>query len=151
MTRGQVASFLVRLLGIAGEPLGTGDDVFPDDQGTTHEAATNALAGAGVAFGRSDATFGADVVVTRGQFLSLLVQAYEHRTGTTLPTGGDHFGDDDGNVHETSIEKAYALGLTVGRADGVFAPDAPLTRDEAATFLMRVLDLLGGEGLVIAR
>jgi hypothetical protein len=60
-----------------------------------------------------------------------------------LPPGGT-FVDDDGGLHEGSIEAVAAVGITVGcnpPASDRFCPDRPVTRAEMATFLTRALDL----------
>lgn len=61
----------------------------------------------------------------------------------TLPPGGT-FIDDDGSVHEGSIEAIAAEGLTIGcnpPTNSRFCPNAPVTRAQMATFLTRALDL----------
>lgn len=59
-----------------------------------------------------------------------------------LPPGGT-FIDDDGSVHEGSIEAIYAENITVGCDErGIrFCPDDPITRGEVAVFLARALNL----------
>jgi S-layer homology domain len=60
-----------------------------------------------------------------------------------LPPGGS-FTDDDGNVHEGSIEAIYAAGITKGcnpPADTKYCPTQPVTRGQMAAFLSRALHL----------
>ncbi len=59
-----------------------------------------------------------------------------------LPPGGT-FIDDDGDVHEGSIEAIYAAGLTVGCDErGIrYCPDIGVTRGQMAAFLARALNL----------
>lgn len=60
-----------------------------------------------------------------------------------LPPGGT-FIDDDGNVHEGSIEAIAAAGITQGcnpPANNRFCPDEVITRGEMAAFLSRALEL----------
>ena len=64
-------------------------------------------------------------------------------SASPLPPGGT-FVDDDGGVHEGSIEAISAAGITVGCNPPVgdrFCPDQPVSRAQMATFLARVLDL----------
>ena len=71
-------------------------------------------------------------------FLSLTLAA-----GATLPTGGS-FTDDDGNIHEGSIEAIAAEGITRGcnpPTNDRFCPGDPVTRSQMAAFLNRALDL----------
>lgn len=54
------------------------------------------------------------------------------------------FSDDDGNIHELSIEAIAAAGITSGcnpPANDLFCPSAPVTRGQMAAFLNRALDL----------
>jgi S-layer homology domain len=57
-----------------------------------------------------------------------------------LPPGGT-FIDDDGSVHEASIEAIAAEGITSGCGTLVFCPGDPVTRGQMAAFLTRDLDL----------
>ncbi|MGD2051348.1 MAG: hypothetical protein PVI35_02635 [Acidimicrobiia bacterium] len=63
-----------------------------------------------------------------------------------LPAGGRFF-DDDGSVHEASIEAIAAAGITTGcnppYSTG-YCPDDVVTRGQMAAFLSRALDLPGG-------
>ena len=56
---------------------------------------------------------------------------------------GGTFLDDDGNVHEPSIEAVADREITVGcdRAGTVYCPSQPVSRAQMATFLARALDL----------
>jgi hypothetical protein len=51
VTRGQMASFVLRLMQAGGTTLEPGADRFTDDRGNPHEAAINALANAGIVRG----------------------------------------------------------------------------------------------------
>lgn len=55
-----------------------------------------------------------------------------------LPPGGT-FTDDDGSVHEPSIEAIFAAGITTGCAETLYCPDAAVTRGQMAAFLHRAL------------
>ncbi len=60
-----------------------------------------------------------------------------------LPDGGS-FSDDDGNVHEPSIEAIAAEGITRGcnpPVNDFYCPSSPVTRGQMAAFLVRALDL----------
>jgi hypothetical protein len=71
------------------QPLDRGGNVFADDTGTTHEAAINRLAAAGVAQGRSPGLFGPRRAVRRGAMASFLQRTMEvlAADGTTRPPG----------------------------------------------------------------
>lgn len=145
--RAQMASFLARLLAVTGAPLPPAEqDHFDDDDGSVHEAAIDALAGAGLVQGVGERRFVPQGIVTRGQMATFLVRVHEHRTGETLPRGGDHFSDDDGHAHEDSIDAAAAAGFADGHDDGTFRPDDPVRRDQMASFLGRVLEAVVAGG-----
>lgn len=143
--RGQMASFLVRLILNTGGELPSADgspDAFTDDGGGTHEAATNQLAAAGIVSGTGGGRFDPGGNVSRAQMATFLVAAIEYRSGVTLTADGDAFTDDDGSTHEASINEAAAAGITGGAAAGGYRPGLPVARDQMASFLARSLDFL---------
>ena len=58
--------------------------------------------------------------------------------GQTLPPGGS-FIDDDGNLHEGTIEAIAAAGITTGCGPEQYCPASPVTRQQMAVFLTRAL------------
>ena len=57
------------------------------------------------------------------------------------------FTDDDGSVHEASIEAIADVGITVGcnpPVNDMFCPRASVSREQMASFLVRALDLPAG-------
>lgn len=73
--------------------------------------------------------------VTRQQMASFLVRALD----LPQPTG-NHFGDDNGSVHEANINALAEAGITRGcnpPANDRFCPDRAVTRGEMAAFLVR--------------
>lgn len=147
--RGQMASFVARLVRESGGPLpASPDDAFSDDDGSVHHYATNRLAAVGVVQGREDGTYRPRSPVSRGQMATFLVEAVQQRTGQPLTATRDHFSDDDGSVHEEAVNKAADAGLAVGVAPARFAPNAGVTRAQTASFLVRGLELLAEGGHV---
>jgi hypothetical protein len=143
VTRAQMATFLANLLDRSGDRLpAAGRDWFSDDDGSVHEASINRLAEAGVVRGRADGGYGPALPVTRDAMATFLVRATERRTGQPLTASRDWFADDDGNTHEPAIDRAATAGLTGGTASGGYAPGVPVKREQMASFLARVLDLL---------
>lgn len=149
VTRGQLASFLVRLLRASGATVpAVTTDRFRDDNGDTHEASINSLAAINVVEGFDNGTSRPSAGLTRAQMASLIARAYQYRAGEVLPAGPNFF-DDDAGVHETNISVAAAKGLVAGTGGRTFAPAATLRRDQMASFLVRLLDLLVDEEGVI--
>ena len=146
VNRGQMASFIARTLDATACAVpSTSQDFFPDDNGNAHEANINRLASVGIVGGRADGTYGPNDPVSRAQMATFLVRAYEH-CGKTLSSTRDWFPDDNGNTHEANINKAAEAGFAGGRADGTYGPANPVARDQMASFIARVLDLLVEDG-----
>ncbi len=132
VTRGQMAAFLVRALGVAP----AGGDTFSDDNGSVFENDIQRLAASGITQGCAPGRFCPDDVVTRGQMAAFLVRAY----GYTGSTDGNPFGDDDGSVFENDIEILAQAGVTLGcnpPDNDAFCGDDPVRRDQMASFLGR--------------
>ena len=137
VTRGQMAAFLVRALGLPGG----GDDRFRDDDGSVFERDIERLAAAGITKGCNPPTndrFCPNDTVTRGQMAAFLVRAFGYRdTG-----GGNHFRDDDGSTFETDIDRLATAGITKGcnpPTNDRFCPTEPVSRAQMASFLARAL------------
>jgi len=111
---------------------------FFDDEGSVHEGDIEALLAAGIVNGCTDNgdAFCPEDPVTRGQMAKILVRALN------LPvTDTDYFSDDDGSLYEEDINSLAALAITNGCGDGLFCPNAVMTRAQVAVFLSRALDL----------
>lgn len=153
VTRGQLASFLARLLQMSGvvvpEEL---PSAFTDTVGTTHEREIDMLAHLGVVSGTADGTFGPREPVTRGQMASLVVRTVHTLVARGTDGERDWFDDVAGTAHEESILDARELGITLGTAEPrIYEPSQPLTRAQMATFLARTMDALGREGVQLQR
>lgn len=133
VTRGQMASFLVRGLGLPP----AARDHFTDDNGSAHEGAVNALAAAGIANGCGQGRFCANAPVTRGQMASFLQRAWGLPVGTV-----QRFTDVGSSVHGSAINAIAQAGITFGCGDGHFCPNQPVRRAEMASFLARALNLV---------
>ena len=139
VTRGQMAAFLVRALGL---PAAEDGISFEDDYGSVFEDDIARLATAGITRGCNppeNTRFCPDDVVTRGQLAAFLVRAFGYPR-----TGIDLFGDDGDSVFELDINALGTAGITLGcnpPENTNFCPDAPVTRAQMATFLTRALNL----------
>ena len=134
VTRGQMAAFLVRALGLTDDG---GGNTFTDDDGSIFEDDIAKLAASGITRGcNADGTkFCPEQRVTRGQMAAFLTRAFN----LTDDGGGNTFTDDDGSIFEDAIAKLAASGITRGcNADGTeFCPDGLVTRGQMAAFLHR--------------
>ena len=148
VTRGQMASFLRRVVERSGGNLPAGGNAFSDDDGTTHEAAIDALAQAGLVGGFTDGSYRPSAPVTREQMATFLVRVAEHRSGAALVEPADYFGDDAASAHRSAINKAAGAGVASGTGEQRYSPAPSVRRDQMGTFLVRLLDLLvsGGHG-----
>ena len=130
VTRGQMATFLMRALELPPGPPAP----FGDVAGTTHAGAIGAVAAAGIAGGFTDGTFRPGSPVTRGQMATFLSRALG------LPSGGaPTFSDVAGSAHGSAIASVAAAGIATGFSDGTFRPNRAVTRGQMATFLFRAL------------
>jgi len=136
VTRGQMAAFLVRALGLTDDG---GVDWFGDDNGNVFEADINKLAQAAITLGCNppdNDLFCPYDRVTRGQMAAFLVRAH----GYTDPGPSDFFTDDNGSVFEADINKLAEAGITKGcnpPANDQYCPYSYVLRDEMASFLGR--------------
>lgn len=147
VSRAQMASFVARLMELAGASLpASPQDHFDDDGQSVHELRINQLAEVGVVSGTGDREYSPARLITRGQAAAILVGGYEEATGTTLPEGEDAFDDDETSVHEPAINAAAEAGWALGVDQRRYEPAQALRRDEMATFLARVIDTLVEDG-----
>ncbi len=139
VTRGEMAAFLVRGLGLSAT---SGVD-FTDDDASMFEGSIERLATAGITRGcnpPANTRFCPDDTVTRGQMAAFLVRALN----LSESDPAIEFADDNDSIFEADIERLATAGITRGcnPPDNTrFCPDARLTRAEMATFLTRALDL----------
>lgn len=127
-TRAQMASFWVRALDLSP----ASEDHFADDAGSVHEADINALAQAGITIGCGDRIYCPVRWVTRAQFASFMVRAFD-----LPPATQDHFDDDSGSIHEVDINALAEAGITRGCGNGLYCPDRAVNRGEVAALFYR--------------
>jgi hypothetical protein len=135
VTREQMASFLARSLGLSE----SSNARFPDvSAGSVHAGNINAIADAGITLGRGDGTYDPTGTVTRAEMASFLARA-----AGLEPSSGTTFTDvDAGNVHTPNIYAVLEAGITTGRTATTYAPSDDVRRDQMASFLVRMVDLL---------
>jgi hypothetical protein len=138
VTRGQMATFIVRSLQQAGVSLpASPPDAFADDNGRPHERSNNLLAAIGVVAGGADGRYQPNADVNRGQMALFLQRAFD------LPApGGNRFVDVAG-VYVNAANAIASAGITLG-CDGTgtrYCPTDAVRRDQMASFLRRALEL----------
>jgi hypothetical protein len=144
VTRAQMATFLQRTEQTLPTLTLTASRLvdFDDTVGNVHANNIAWLAATGVTRGcnpPSNTRFCPDDPVTRAQMATFLVRALG------LPAAEATFTDTSGNVHEANIAALAAAGITRGcnpPTNDRYCPDAPVTRAQMATFLMRAMDLM---------
>ena len=149
ITRAQMASLVLGWVEQAtGISLPQPDEQRFDDVDGTHADSIEALAEAGIVAGRDDHTFAPRETLTRGQFTGAVVNAISYAdvfsVDGPLPPDGDggQFDDVVDTTFEDEINALAGIGVTGGVAEGLFAPNQPVTRGQLATFLMRAADYL---------
>ncbi|HQL37234.1 MAG TPA: S-layer homology domain-containing protein [Bacillota bacterium] len=81
--------------------------------------------------------------ITRKEFSALAVKLYEYLKGSKIAVDlASPFTD----TSDSDVIKAYSLGIVSGIGNGLFAPDASLTREQASTMLTRVYKAVYWEG-----
>lgn len=85
--------------------------------------------------------------ITRAQFAAVAVKLYENAAGQSLPAP---FSNPFGDTSDLDVLKAYEAGIVVGIAEGVFAPDTLITREQAAVILTRVYTAVSGESIAFS-
>ena len=131
VTRGQMAAFLNRALGLPG----TTADFFDDDDGTTFEGDINRLAAAGITGGCATRRYCPNANVSREQMASFLTRAFG-----LPPSSKDFFTDDESSIHEGSINAMAAAGITGGCTATHYCPTAKVNREQMAAFLYRAFN-----------
>jgi hypothetical protein len=140
VTRGQMAAFLVRFLGLTAID---GSIAFTDTSSSVFEQDILKLATAGITRGcNADGTeFCPNKGVTRGQMAAFLVRAFF----LTDDGGGNLFDDDDTSIFENDIDKLATAGITLGcnpPANNNFCPAKTVTRGQMSAFLHRAEGLI---------
>ena len=106
-----------------------------------HKAAIDCLVFHKVANGKTATTFAPAAGLSRAQAASLLFRVTE-LAGKGWRSTRDHFSDDNGSVHEAAINALAENGIIRGVGGRRFAPNVPVTRDQAATLAVRSFELL---------
>jgi hypothetical protein len=120
---------------------------FPDTKGSVHREAIDCLAFWGAVEGFVDGSFGPQQAIRRDQVASMVARALA-AAGVELPASPpDAFADDEGSVHEPSIDALAEMGVVEGYPDGTYRGSARVTRAQIASMAARAWDAVTGEAL----
>lgn len=115
-------------------------DTFTDVQkGNWEENGIMSLVHKGVISGYPDGTFKPNQITTRGEFVSLLNKVFGLKNSSEI-----QFTDVSKELWcYDAISVAVGEGYIAGYPDGSFRPNAPITREEAAVLLAKILEQRG--------
>ncbi|WP_427337859.1 S-layer homology domain-containing protein [Caloranaerobacter sp. DY30410] len=111
-----------------------------DVEGTKYEDAVTRLAALGVLNGYPDGTFKPNNSITRAEFTAAVIRALNLKAAADAAKGATQFTDVPADYWASGyINIASKLGYVNGMGDGTFAPNAPVTYEQAVTLIMRAL------------
>ncbi|MEK4508471.1 pullulanase [Paenibacillus sp. FSL K6-2524] len=147
VTRGQLSTFLGRVLGLSEEG-GVGG--FMDVSSSAYYAGyVSAMKRVAIIEGYADGTFQPEKAVTREEMVTLLMRAYSYAIGQSLKEAGSYTGATFNDIQYVSsfavdsVKAAQGLGIVDGTRDGNFNPKAVATREQMAKVLIRLMEVTG--------
>lgn len=123
---------------------------FSDLEGHWSRSDVEALAARGIVTGDPGGTFRPEGTITRAEFAKLISSLLV----TDAVTDDTHFVDvSEDSWFAVAVAKASAAGIVMGDGDGRFRPNDPVTREEIAVMLFRLLKVdpaikLGAEAIL---
>ena len=121
---------------------------FVDTLDSAHARAIDCAVWWEVATGVTRTSYAPTRTVTRAQMASFLARLVVESGGELPDDAPAAFDDvDPTSVHAPAIDRLAAADIVRGRAERAFAPDAVVTRDQMATFLVAVAEARRGEAL----
>lgn len=95
----------------------------------------------GLASGYIDGTFRPKNDISRAEFMTLVNSAFEYTQEEEI----DYKDINPGKWYTSAIKKAKAAGYISGYNDGTMKPDSPITREEVASIIARIMELDSNE------
>lgn len=137
VTRGEVAQMIYRLMrsDYRDAHFSSANPYSDVDEKIWCNDAISTLTNAGLLKGYNDGTFGYDRNITRAEFTAMV-----NRFFAFSGSGECSFTDIGTHWAKADIERVASLGYIKGRTKTTFAPDAPISRAEAAAILNRILE-----------
>jgi hypothetical protein len=118
-------------------PVGPGKVVnLSDIKGHWAEKTIAELVASGAIAGYPDGTFKPDNTISRAEFATILVKAFnlESRSGKV-------FNDTAGHWAQDTVSTAAAHGIVSGYSDTTFGPNDPITREQMAVMIVKAAKL----------
>ncbi len=103
---------------------------------TPYRDAIITLSTIGLIKGYSDGSFKPDNTITRAEFTVMVTRAL---AVDSLKVEGEIFSDVENHYAKYNIRTAYDMGIINGMGDGTFAPDAPVTYEQAVKMIVCML------------
>ncbi len=98
------------------------------------------IAEKGITTGTGNDKFSPEATLTRGQFIVMLMKAYDIEADKTPM---DNFADAGNTYYTGYLAVAKAKGISSGMGDNKFAPNQPITRQEMFSLLYNALKVIG--------
>lgn len=136
ITRAEAASMIFRIMTPeARDKFMTKTNSFRDvSKSNPHNNAISTLVNAGIINGYTATSFGPNDYITRGQFAAIIGRMF-----SVSYTGGNMFGDLNGDFSDNYINLLAQLGIMKGDGMGNANPNQFITRAQAAAMLNRLL------------
>jgi hypothetical protein len=101
--------------------------------------AVSFVAARGIAAGTSEAAYSPDKTLSRGEFIVMLMRAYNIEPSKNQ---NDNFEDAGDTYYTEYLAKAKELGISAGAGKNVFEPGVQISRQDMLLLLYRVLNKL---------
>ncbi len=102
--------------------------------------AVSGIAAREITSGTSKTTFHPDALITRGQFITLLMRTYAIAEDEN---DSNNFADAGNTYYTGYLAAAKRLGIAKGVGNNLFAPNQAISRQEIFTLLYRAIGILG--------
>ncbi len=110
------------------------------EDGAWYSKAVDFIAARGITTGTGNGNFSPGGKLTRGEFLTMVMKAYEIKADEKT---ADNFTDAGDKFYTGYLAAAKRLGISDGVGNNKFAPDKEITREEMFTLLYNILKLRG--------
>jgi len=108
--------------------------------GAWYNKAVSFIAARGIADGGGNGKYSPDAKLTRGEFIVMMMRAYEIAPDTNP---ADNFADSGSTYYTGYLAAAKRLGISEGVGNNLYAPGKELTRQDMFTLLYNALKVIG--------